>query len=310
MTGSGLRHRRYREEDSEELQEPLLQTVDSVSDDEDYLDSKGHTPHHSALVPHSINRLDWQLLWQAIVESCTRSWSSLWVTLSSCLGSMLPHQEPLQLSLVQQERLQALRERIQVPFDPDDPDHEAALKQLWEYAFPRTPFRQMVDDKWTEMGWQRNDPRTDFRGGGFTALENHLYMAENEMILFRKLLEKADGERSEWEYPFAVAGINVTFMLEELVEMRDGRTGILLVDRLPVGAAAHGFIGLLNDGDKVFEQVYCIAYELLDKEWLQMRASYMDFSSVMKRVRAQLAAALATKPETISRLRDLLLRPA
>lgn len=49
---------------------------------------------------------------------------------------------------------------------------------MWQHAFPNTPFRQMVDDKWTEMGWQRNDPRTDFRGAGFTALENHLYMAE------------------------------------------------------------------------------------------------------------------------------------
>lgn len=26
--------------------------------------------------------------------------------------------------LMQQERLQVLRERIQIPFDPDDPDHE------------------------------------------------------------------------------------------------------------------------------------------------------------------------------------------
>lgn len=57
-------------------------------------------------------------------------------------------------------------------------------------------------------------------------------------------------------------------------------------------------------------QVYCIAYELLDKEWLQMRASYMDFSAVMKRVRAQLAAALATKPDSVARLRSLLLQPA
>jgi hypothetical protein len=57
-------------------------------------------------------------------------------------------------------------------------------------------------------------------------------------------------------------------------------------------------------------QVYCIAYELLDKEWLHMRASYMDFSAVMKRVRAQLAAGLATRPSSVSQLRNLLLKPA
>jgi hypothetical protein len=29
-----------------------------------------------------------------------------------------------------------------------------------------------------------------------------------------------DGTRSEWEYPFAVGGVNVSFMLTELLQLR------------------------------------------------------------------------------------------
>lgn len=63
------------------------------------------------------------------------------------------------------------------------------------------------------MGWQGSDPGTDFRGGGFLALENHLYMVDQAPVLFKSLREKTNPPRSEWEYPFAVAGVNVTFML-------------------------------------------------------------------------------------------------
>jgi hypothetical protein len=77
---------------------------------------------------------------------------------------------------------------------------------------------------------------------------------QNEALLWGRLLHKAVGDRSEWEYPFAVAGINVTFMLEELLEMRDPRTRAPLLDRLPVGAAARGFVGLLKESDTVFEE--------------------------------------------------------
>ena len=38
-------------------------------------------------------------------------------------------------------------------------------------------------------------------------------MAAHEPELFATLRWKRAGHRSEWEYPFAVAGVNVTFML-------------------------------------------------------------------------------------------------
>lgn len=39
---------------------------------------------------------------------------------------------------------------------------------------------------------------------------------------FNRLLLKQAGERSEWEYPFAVAGINVSFMLIQMLDLHSG----------------------------------------------------------------------------------------
>ncbi|KAH1032889.1 hypothetical protein J1N35_045063 [Gossypium stocksii] len=54
---------------------------------------------------------------------------------------------------------------------------------------------------------------TNFRGGGFISLENLLFFATNFPNSFKDLLWKLEGDRSVWEYPFVVAGVNITFML-------------------------------------------------------------------------------------------------
>lgn len=145
---------------------------------------------------------------------------------------------------------------------------QAALMQLWEAAFPEHAFPKGIRSaQWKQMGWQGEDPATDFRqatqlarrlppatpsllgtpcsaegtcpnstrhssrrppqhqpsthrrpsracrGGGFLALESLLFLARSEPESFSLLMHKRQGVRSEYEYPFAVAGVNVAFML-------------------------------------------------------------------------------------------------
>ena len=52
------------------------------------------------------------------------------------------------------------------------------LKRLWGLAFPGVPWEGVQADKWVEMGWQRNNPSSDFRGAGLIALHNLLHMAQ------------------------------------------------------------------------------------------------------------------------------------
>lgn len=39
---------------------------------------------------------------------------------------------------------------------------------------------------------------------------------------FQRLLLKLDGNRADWEYPFAVAGINISFMLIQMLDLQSG----------------------------------------------------------------------------------------
>ena len=54
---------------------------------------------------------------------------------------------------------------------------------------------------------------------------------------FRRLLNKEEGIRAEWEYPFAVGGLNVTFMLIQLLDLRAP---------VPNSLAGRRFVGYLE----------------------------------------------------------------
>eukprot|EP01018_Ginkgo_biloba_P033437 Gb_00177 [translate_table: standard] len=144
------------------------------------------------------------------------------------------------------------------------------------------------------MGWQGPDPSTDFRGGGFISLENMLYFADKYPKSFQRLLYKQEGKRATWEYPFAVAGINVSFMLIQMLDLRSAK---------PSSISGVSFLKILAEDEMAFDMLYCIAFEMMDAEWLAMHASYMEFNEVLKATRAQLEWELSL--EDVNRVQDL-----
>ncbi|KAG9130536.1 hypothetical protein Leryth_011793 [Lithospermum erythrorhizon] len=146
------------------------------------------------------------------------------------------------------------------------------------------------------MGWQGTDPSTDFRSGGFISLENLIYFAKAYPESFQDLLSKRIGERSEWEYPFAVAGINISFVL-------DSSLFVFTFAGTPSTLAGIRFLELLSVDDMAFDNLFCIAFEMLDARWLAKRASYMEFNEVLKSTRTQLERELSL--EDTSSIKDL-----
>ncbi|XP_044364105.1 ELMO domain-containing protein C isoform X1 [Triticum aestivum] len=226
--------------------------------------------------------------------------------------TMLIHLSPLQ-----EERLKFLRQRLNVPFDCSAVKHQDALKELWRLAYPNRELPPLKSDLWKEMGWQNSDPATDFRSGGFMSLENLIYFARNypvcfcsswaltllinpllvgisiwlnaEYLLnmqdsFHRLLHKADGERAEWEYPFAVAGVNISYMLVQMLDLQS--------ENRRSSKARVGFAQLLEDDEMAFDNLFCLAFQMLDAQWLARRASYMEFNEVLKSTLGQLEQEL------------------
>ncbi|CAD7699994.1 unnamed protein product [Ostreobium quekettii] len=360
------------------------------------------------LVDNSKDEGPLQALIQAIVDAC----NCVIAALLGSLSMIFPDRSP-QLTVVQGRRLRSLWQRIKLPYDASEPEQQEALERLWRASFPEMEYCGSRSPQWKEMGWQGEDPGTDFRGGGYLALQNLLYLAEDNRDTFQQLMTKTVGQRSDWEYPFAVAGVNVTFTLtgghslcclcclsaHSLVPVLDtllfyavcrnlwqwngdrdiisifsstripglpnypgvvvgsncyqgqkllcvccchssscqglwGNTCSMLAPRRtrqvvreimlsmalwrpesldlrkepqpPSSSSGRGFLKLLDTSENAFEEVYVVTFELLDATWLEMKASYMEFPTVMARVRRQLEEALSKNPADVQELRRLL----
>ena len=242
--------------------------------------------------------------------------------LSAALRLLLPDRGRPRLLPEQAAKLARLRERAAAPFDREDAEHLSALRELWAASFPEPgedPPSDLRTPRWKEMGWQGVDPATDFRAGGFLALENLLYLSRRHPAVWRELRHKTRGKRSDWEYPFAIAGVNITFALAQMLGVAGGgegagrggggrplgrarawarKLGTDLLGRPPaLGMSPEGkaFARLLahpDADDRLFDEVYCAAFQLLDRLWLREGATYMEFNAVMDKVKAEISRVL------------------
>ncbi|KAI4386614.1 hypothetical protein MLD38_004532 [Melastoma candidum] len=312
MTSSTLRRRLHhgdldgrREEhldgsNNEDLNEPLLgrHEPDDRRAEERVLDDLWDDEKRKA-------RMHWTLLFSQLITQWVQWLANVVLGSTSLLGRYLPlssfsqngsNRKFLQpvLSPLQEERLRNLQQRLAVPFDGSCPEHQDALRQLWRLSYPDRELPSLKSELWKDMGWQGTDPSTDFRGGGFISLENLIYFAKKYPESFHNLLHKKDGLRAAWEYPFAVAGINISFMLAQMLDLQTGK---------PSSLAGVKFLELLGGDDTAFDNLYCVAFRMMDAQWLAKRASYMEFNDVLKSTRTQLERELSL--EDISSIRDL-----
>jgi len=219
-------------------------------------------------------QLHWSFLFSNLIAQWAQWLANIIVGSGSIFGRLFPfsldnQSNPVYLSPLQEERLNTLGRRLQIPFDGSRIEHQDALRQLWHLAYPTCEIPPLKSELWKEMGWQGTDPSTDFRGGGLISLENLIFFAKNYPKSFQMLLNKVQGQRSDWEYPFAVAGINISFMLIQMLDLQSS---------VPSSKSGIRFLELLGRDENAFDHLYCVAFRLLDAQWLVKRASYMEFN--------------------------------
>lgn len=200
----------------------------------------------------------------------------------------------INLTPLQEDRLRRLKHRMKVNFDASRADHQGALRALWSATFPGQHLHGLILEQWKEMGWQGRDPSTDFRGAGFISLENLLFFAKTFPISFQRLLNKQGGKRATWEYPFAAAGVNITFMIMQMLDLESAKP------RTFVRAV---FIQMLSEDEWAFDLLYCVAFVVMDKQWLDKNATYMEFNDVLKSTWAQLERELLL--DDVLRIEDM-----
>ncbi|CAA6659920.1 unnamed protein product [Spirodela intermedia] len=247
-------------------------------------------------ITHLIDAKVWYLYWTYITQmNQTHTWPIQQSLSCVCIKRKGAYERIWgNLTPLQEERLKRLRQRTQVSFDSSRRDHQEALKSLWYATYPDQELHGLISDQWKEMGWQGRDPSTDFRlilsfisGAGFISLENLLFFAKTFSVSFQRLLNKAGGKRATWEYPFAVAGVNITFMIMQMLQLHSCRLS---------------YPSFLED-EWAFDVLYCVAFMVMDKQWLEKNASYMEFNDVLKSTRAQLERELLL--DDVLRIEDM-----
>lgn len=154
-----------------------------------------------------------------------------------CLSDILYRVLSYKLSIFWAEQLAAMK------YDSDLDDHTNRLMNLWnnlikadsqarknsrfgpnddgkvfpsELSYSINTKEDIISNRWSHIGFQGEDPGTDFRGMGMLGLVQLEYLSEKPNRLARDLLKRSLNER--YSYPFAIVGINITYNLLKLFQ--------------------------------------------------------------------------------------------
>ena len=130
---------------------------------------------------------------------------------------------------------------------------------------------------WKAIGFQHEDPESDFRGGGLLSLQNLnfflAYHGEEASALIRRRFERSNGAN----YPWAAAGINITRMIASCFELvsSNGYTTVTVY-------TAKVYWDLLLLDPNAYDRLYVVAFRILDAEFTASSGSYMTFPTILQ----------------------------
>ncbi|GAB5577037.1 ELMO domain-containing protein 1 isoform X1 [Prionailurus iriomotensis] len=182
------------------------------------------------------------------------------------------------------------------PYDSDNPQHEEMLlKPLWKFLKPNTPLESRISKQWCEIGFQGDDPKTDFRGMGLLGLYNLQYFAERDAAAAQQVLSDSlhpkcsKFSKAEWEnkrmdtaigYSFAIVGINITDLAYNL---------------LVSGALKTHFYNIAPEAPTLshFQQTFCYLMHEFHKFWIEEDPTdIMEFNRVREKFRKRIIKQL------------------
>ncbi|KAM8808301.1 ELMO domain-containing protein 2 [Eudromia elegans] len=141
-----------------------------------------------------------------------------------------------------------------VPYDSDNKEHEEQLIELWNLLMPHESLKARISKQWCDIGFQGDDPKTDFRGMGMLGLVNLVYFSKHYTEEARQILSHSN--HPKLGYSYAIVGINLTEMAYSLL-----KSGAL---KPHLYNAVSGLPQLEH-----FHQFYCYLVYEFDKFWFE-----------------------------------------
>ena len=181
-----------------------------------------------------------------------------------------------------------LQQEVATKFKANSAEHEGLLHEYFSTAMPGESRPGRRDERWKLLGFQDDDPRSDFRGGGLLSLKCLIWMTKMDAPRVAHLIRESNGEgtegtlRPEQWYPFAVAVINVCFELSTwlmLDQRREG--GKVPPEDLCSGSEYRRFAELTVEDPETFFILAAAALCAVHEEWSNQR-SVFEFRKCIK----------------------------
>ncbi|XP_061395734.1 ELMO domain-containing protein 2 [Musca vetustissima] len=166
-------------------------------------------------------------------------------------------------------------------YDSDNLEHEQKLLELWKRLMPDEELTGRITKQWQDIGFQGDDPKTDFRGMGMLGLENLLFFAREYKEAAHHVL--LHSRHPKLGYTFAIVGINLTAMAYRLLKNGDAKTHFY-----NLAQAIKQPCSLRH-----FHKLYCYLLFEFDRFWLESEpTNIMDFREIYQNFEITIIEAL------------------
>ncbi|XP_055375288.1 ELMO domain-containing protein 2 [Condylostylus longicornis] len=163
-------------------------------------------------------------------------------------------------------------------YDCENLDHERKLSDLWALLMPNNRLESRITKQWQIIGFQGDDPKTDFRGMGMLGLENLLYFAREYNDAARHVLSHS--LHPTYGYTFAIVGINLTSMAYKLINSGKAKTHFYNVSKRAINITH-------------FHRFYCYLFFEFDRFWVESNPrNIMDFPLIHQRFETNISIEL------------------
>uniref|UniRef100_A0A8C9T0Q6 Engulfment and cell motility 3 n=1 Tax=Scleropages formosus TaxID=113540 RepID=A0A8C9T0Q6_SCLFO len=203
------------------------------------------------------------------------------------------------LYVLQSVTLNLLEPLMRTPLDSYNQDQRDMLHNLRQLAFETESEgslsnerrRSLCAKEFKKLGFSNNsNPGQDLVRAppGLLALDTMTYFASRYPDAYSRFVLENSSREDKHECPFARSSIQLTLILCEIFRIGE-----------PPSETRSDFHPIFFSQDRIFNELFCICIQLLNKTWKEMRATQEDFDKVMQVVREQITRTLASKPTSL-----------
>ena len=174
-------------------------------------------------------------------------------------------------------------------FDNKCKDYDDFLREMWADLTGET-IEEIENEGWKNFGFQNNNPRSDFRGGGLLSLKQLAYFIKTN----KDRIEGLSSDNST--FLFAVSSINITYFLikyfhlsNDLIFAKDKK---IICSRV----ALKTFCSVLRVDKNILNKIHGLLLLDLYNTWEELRKkvaglTLMDFNLALNTVKERMVKA-------------------